>query len=58
MLNQWLMYNISTPTDDRKFNLTYQVRPSRGLDNLLRISSEGKVIINVISLMSISCDNE
>ncbi|GMT37681.1 hypothetical protein PFISCL1PPCAC_28978, partial [Pristionchus fissidentatus] len=24
MLNQWLMYNISTPTDDRKFNLTYQ----------------------------------
>ncbi|GMT06619.1 hypothetical protein PENTCL1PPCAC_28793 [Pristionchus entomophagus] len=24
MLNQWLMFNISIPTDDRKFNLTYQ----------------------------------
>lgn len=25
-LNEWIMNNISVPTDDGKFNLTYQVK--------------------------------
>lgn len=25
-LNQWIMYNITIPTADGKYNLTYQVR--------------------------------